>query len=280
MASISTYLNKIKTAVYGKDVRSSIHDAIDAINKESENTKQVAQTATNAALEVGAMSAIQHRNIYRGKNLGTSVAAEQIANVRNGTFKDLFIGDYWTINGTRYNIADMDYWYHCGDTDFTKHHLVMIPDRSMYNAVMNENATTDGGYVGSKMYTENLERAKTTIKNAFNEMLLLHRELFSNGSGYIWENSEIDLMNEIMIYGCYIHAIRDKIPSNGDSLCTIDNLQLAIFRLYPGAYKKRMMIWLRDSASERSFALCRTSGEAIASDASNSLGVLPVFAIG
>lgn len=38
MANISNMLNNIKNAIYGKDVRGSIHDGIDAINKETENT--------------------------------------------------------------------------------------------------------------------------------------------------------------------------------------------------------------------------------------------------
>ena len=38
MANIQNELNNIKTALYGKDVRGSIHDGIEAINKEIENT--------------------------------------------------------------------------------------------------------------------------------------------------------------------------------------------------------------------------------------------------
>jgi len=36
VANISGYLDKIRTAIFGKDVRGSIHDGIDAINKETE----------------------------------------------------------------------------------------------------------------------------------------------------------------------------------------------------------------------------------------------------
>lgn len=38
MANVKTYLNKILSAIYGKEVRSSIHDAIDAINTQVETT--------------------------------------------------------------------------------------------------------------------------------------------------------------------------------------------------------------------------------------------------
>lgn len=64
MADIKKELNDIKTAIYGRDVRGSIHDGIDKINKESEESKQKASEAhdvmesiindgfDNAALEV------------------------------------------------------------------------------------------------------------------------------------------------------------------------------------------------------------------------------------
>ena len=45
MADINKELTQIKTAIYGKDVRGSIHDGIDKINKESEDSKQKASEA-------------------------------------------------------------------------------------------------------------------------------------------------------------------------------------------------------------------------------------------
>lgn len=41
MADIKPFLNKIKTAIYGKEVRGSIHDGIDAINKETEESTKI-----------------------------------------------------------------------------------------------------------------------------------------------------------------------------------------------------------------------------------------------
>ena len=49
------------------------------------------------AVEDGAGS---HNSFFRGKNLGTQVTAQQYARMVDGTFKDLFIGDYWTLNET------------------------------------------------------------------------------------------------------------------------------------------------------------------------------------
>lgn len=93
-----------------------------------------------------------------------------------GTFDDMYIGDYWVIGGVTYRIAAFDYYLRAGDTDMTTHHVTLVPDASMYNHVMNDTNITTGGYVGSKMYTEGLEQAKTTINTAFGAAhVLTHR---------------------------------------------------------------------------------------------------------
>lgn len=50
MANISNYLTQIMSAIYGKDVRSSIHDAISAINDESKQAILDASGAKNSAV--------------------------------------------------------------------------------------------------------------------------------------------------------------------------------------------------------------------------------------
>lgn len=257
----------------------------DVILKDgSAGTRKI--TVANAAVEfAGLVSAINHRNIYRGKNLGTSVTSEQQAAISAGTFDDLFIGDYWVINGVNWIIADMDYWYNCGDTAFTKHHLVIVPNKALYNAQMNETNTTEGGYTGSLMYTANLETAKTTISAAFGDMLLTHRSYLTNAvtNGYpsagAWFDSSVELMNEIMVYGCPVY-----LPAGDGSVTvnryTIDKQQLALFALSPRAVNIRANYWLRDVVSSANFASVGNSGYTTYLSASNSYGVRPVFPIG
>lgn len=260
-------------------------DANDILIKDGTNgTKKI--TVANAASEfAGLVSDVNHRNIYRGKNLGTAITAAQKAAISSGTFDDLFIGDYWTIDGVVYRIADMDYWYNCGDTAFAKHHLVMVPDTSMYDAKMNDTNTTEGGYVGSKMYTEGLDNAKATIQAAFGNMLQTHREILINAvtdghpSGYAWYDSTVELMNEIMVYGCHVYA-----PAGNGELTpvqyTINKQQLALFQLSPRMVNNRLTYWLRDVVSSAFFARVSYDGSADYSGASSSYGVRPVFAIG
>lgn len=87
-----------------------------------------------------------HNSIYRGKNLGTTVTEEQWEAISSGTFTDLYIGDYWVIGGVNWRIAAFDYYLNCGDTSFTKHHAVIVPDTCLYNAQMNTTNVTTGAY--------------------------------------------------------------------------------------------------------------------------------------
>lgn len=87
------------------------------------------------------------RVLFRGKNLGTALTAVQKAAIKDGSFKGMFLGDYWSIGGRIWRIVDMDYWYNCGNTAFTSHHLVIMPDEALYNAQMNTTNVTTGGYV-------------------------------------------------------------------------------------------------------------------------------------
>lgn len=226
------------------------------------------------------------RMIFRGKNLGTSLTAGQKTEIQNGTFKDLFLGDYWVINGQNWRIVDIDYWYNCGDTAFTNHHLVIMPDNALYNAQMNTTNDTTGGYVGSAMYTTNLAEAKTTIAAAFPDAVLTHRELLVNAvtngyaSGGAWFDSSVELPNEIMMYGSYIHS-----PAGDGTIIpyryTINKSRLALFQVVPKFIINRSYNqWLRDVVSAAYFAFVYGDGDAGYYYASLSRGVRPVFPVG
>lgn len=225
-----------------------------------------------------------HNSVYRGKNLGTSVTTAQYNAIKTGAFDDLYIGDYWTINNVVYRIAAFDYYLRCGDTDLTTHHAVIVPDSSLYSAKMNDTNTTAGGYVGSQMYTTNLADAKTTIKTAFSGHVLSHRiylvNAVSNGrpSGGAWCDSEVDLMNEQMVYGGSIFSPTSDgsaVPSN----YRVEKSQLPLFRYRPDLISNRVWYWLRDVVSGADFANVDSTGFAFYHAASFSNGVRPAFCI-
>ena len=226
------------------------------------------------------------RVIFRGKNLGTALTAVQKAAIKDGSFKGMFLGDYWSIGGRIWRIVDMDYWYNCGDTAFTSHHLVIMPDEALYNAQMNTTNITTGGYVGSEMYKKNLANAKTIVNAAFQGSVLTHREYLCNAvangrpSGGAWFDSSIELPNEPMMYG-HLHFSPTSDGSTVPSIYTISKTQLALFMVCPKFIVNRSYNqWLRDVVSSAYFANVNNLGNSYYGNASNSYGVRPVFPVG
>ena len=272
---------KIKEVIKMSYSRRTVTDGVTVMNKDlydnlQDGIDEALKQETNAGF---------HNAKYRGKNLGTSLTTAQKQAISSGKFTDMFIGDYWVINGVTWRIAAFDYWYRCGDTDLTTHHVVIVPDGQLYTHVMNDTNVTTGGYVGSKMYTEGLEQAKETIKNAFGEAnILSHKQYLTNAvsngkaSAGAWYDSTVDLMNEIMVYGCHVHTPANDgttIPTN----YTVDKSQLPLFAFRPDLISNRQWYWLRDVVSAAHFASVDYGGTTYCSDASNSNGVRPAFAI-
>lgn len=241
--------------------------------------------ASWAAVELaGLISPINHCNVFRGKNLGGGVSSAQKAAIKDGSFDNLYIGDYWFNNGVNWRIGDMDYFLRCGDTDFTRHHLVIVPDTPLYTGKMNETHTTEGGYVGSLMYKSGLDRAKTAIAAAFGDLVTTHRDILcnavSNGrqSGGGWFDSTVELMCERMVYGNSVFqpgCDGSFIPYN----YTTGKSQFALFRMAPQYISNRQWYWLRDVVSATSFAYVNANGLANYGYAGNVSGVRPYFVI-
>lgn len=284
--------NAATSASDAEDAKTTAETAAGSASADAaaaESAKTAAQTAAtnaeNAAAPVLAIlssGAGAHNSIYRGKNLGTSVTAAQWAAIADGSFTDLYIGDYWVIDGVNWRIAAFDYYYKTGDTPCITHHVVIVPDTILYNAAMNSTDTTTGGYVGSAMYTANLEQAKTIIKTAFGSAhVITKRELLTtavNGntpSGWAWLDSEVELMNEVQVYGSVAWGAHD---GNGYNVASDDG-QFPLFVFDRTKLHNRENYWLRDVSSATIFSLVDGSGNASRFVASGSFGVRPVFAI-
>ena len=167
----------------------------------------------------------------------------------------------------------------------------MIPDRIMGTAQMNSTNITTGAYTGSEMYTTHLAAFKTIIRNDFETgHILTHRNYLPNAvtNGYesagAWVDSDIELMNELMVYGSNIfHNVMNgtNVPTNH----TIDKSQLSLFKLDKSKIVafddagSRYWYWLRDVDSSSCFAYVNGYGVALSYYASYSRGVRPAFLI-
>lgn len=288
-------IKKITELVKGQPLKEDVIPFVDSANGETK--KALIDDLLKSIIPSNAGG---HNAIYRGKDITEYFYGREKYNektfsqaVADGTFDNIFVGDYiiGKTSNRKYLVADINYRLHCGDTECKTPHVLIIPERIMGTAKMNDTNITTGAYIGSKMYTEYLAPFKTIIQNDFeNSHILSHREYFPNAvtNGYesagAWVDSTIELMNELMVYGSNIfHNITNgtNIPTNH----TIDKSQLSLFRLKPSEIValndagERYWYWLRDVVSSALFAAVDGNGDADCNYASYAYGVRPAFLI-
>ena len=225
-----------------------------------------------------------HNSYPRCKYLGTTITDAQNTAIKNRTYDDLFIGDYWTINGINWRIVAVDYYYNVGDTNFDKGNIIVMPDTVLYNAQMNSTDTTAGAYAGSLMRTQNLNNARTIAQNAFGSHLANHRILLANAvdnsgpNSWAWYDSDgVELPNEVQIYGTRVWGSALK----GFDVAT-QKQQFPLLALAPQFVNTRQTYWLQDVSSysvSSCFAIVSADGNAGYYGASASRGVRPSVAL-
>lgn len=252
-----------------------------------------------------------HNNIFRGDDLfAKGYTIDDIcAMIADGSFSDIYIGDYFTLSGsipdvpcfveqtgddgtkslvestqtvtynTKFRIAGLDTYLNTGDTAFTAHHAVIVPDGIIGSNRMNGTNVTTGGYVGSFMLTSVLPVYNTHFDAKLNNHLLLHREILStNVSGNqanerTWTDVKINLMSEPEVYG--------GICFGGKYDVGINYRQFPLFRIAPKYITgNRNWWWLRAVSMAGGFAFVSGNGYAGNSGASTMSGVRPCFCIG
>ena len=221
-----------------------------------------------------------HNSYPRCKYLGTTITDAQNTAIKNRTYDDLFIGDYWAINGVNWRIVAIDYYYNAGDTNFDKGSIIVMPDTVLYNAQMNSTNTTAGAYRGSLMRTQNLNNARTIAQNAFGSHLANHRIMLANAvdssgpSDWGWCDSDgVELPNEVQIYGTRVWGSALK----GWDVAS-QKQQFPLMMFAPQFVNIRQFYWLQDVSSysvSSYFARVHSDGPAHHANASNSLGVRP-----
>lgn len=200
----------------------------------------------NAFVEsYGCISSYSHKQIFRGKDLGSTITAAHLNEIQNGSFKDLFVGDYWTIDNIKWTIADFNYFSNY------KNHVVIISD------VLRETAVIDF----------NIAKDIAKVENVFKT---------------VYEYDVTNKISNVKKQGCLInHSI--KLPSKGMVFGTTferDNSdrKLAIFELNNSEARSKNF-WVND-AKVVNGALKGTDVDGVDTKTSTSCGVRLVFAIG
>ena len=293
-------------------------DAFLLFDSESNGTKKVSiADLALAALKTSNYNAAGfHNSIYRGVNLKThwgltsdaAVVEKVVANIQNGTFEDLFIGDYFNVSmttslGGTENvvcvIAGFDIYLKCGDGDnyLNQHHAIIVPrDCFATTSQMNTTDTSAGGYKGCKLRNDVLPIYATALKAALNNHIIKHRELLTKtvntnitsggyhgwtgaSSEWDWYDSELELMSECEVYGATINS-----SSRFDT--GIAKSQLPLFAHNPAMIQANMTgagrqwYWLKDVAHSPCFCIVGSDGIADYGWAALSGGVRPRFLIG
>ena len=241
-----------------------------------------------------------HNAMWGGRDITAAFNAGTVStNIANGTFKDIFPGDYITkqvtISGTAYTVnwvvADCDYWINKGDQNngMETHHVVIVPQAPIFSANMNATNTTEGGYMGSRMFRETIPACATGIVNAFGAShILTFRDWLISGmtanqisSGLPnftggaqwgaspWVSVQCDLMTEKMVLGAPVNSA-SALDEWGATR------QFSAFRLSEKLINyNRQSYWLRNIVSSANFANVNGNGRAATGDASLVLGVRP-----
>lgn len=205
--------------------------------------------------------AIAHRNVFRGKNLGNKFTDEQKAHISDGSFEDLYVGDYWTINDHIWRIVDFNYYIMdnpydtSGGMTIKENHVVVMPDSRLYVEKFVE--TTDQysvGYANSYMRSTGLTQAKNIVKQAFgSDCILTGIDYLStnisgtfpglnNQSAYV-KDMTVEIPSVTMLYG-----FPSMIGGSGSPAQSgINGEQFALFNLTGNKYINGDSFWFRDA---------------------------------
>ena len=231
-----------------------------------------------------------HNSIFRGKDVTSYLTDGTLYNrISSGTFRDLFVGDYIIKNNITWRIAGFDIHLNKGDQPLTIHHAVIVPDSNLTNGTMNSEGSTEGGYVGSTVYQNDLPTVLTNyITPVFGNHVIEHRALLTNeinptgynrmgtndgcSNGHSWYSRRLDLMDECEVYGSIIWS------SSGFD-CGSAYTQLPLFALAPQYILSNEPYWLKDVSTSHSYASVTNSGIADGAWTASILGVRPRFLI-
>jgi hypothetical protein len=220
-----------------------------------------------------------HSNVFRGQNLG-ALNATHIANIQNGSFHDMFIGDYFSINGSNYVIAGINYKKGHGDKSSLGNHLVLMPSDWSKTPTqtlgpdgetthyMQDTDTTAGGFASSKLYKTYLPQIQTKLESDFGAHLMTFRTVVSthvDDSGAPdqgeWRDAKVAIPNEVMIYGTTLNG---NNKNNSWYNVGDEDGQLPLMRLNDSerCNNRAGAVWLRDICSSSRFANAGDFGSA------------------
>lgn len=224
-----------------------------------------------------------HNALYRGRGLGTRIRDEQIKSIRDGTFRDMYIGDCWGDDHNFYTIAHFDYF------PIKDHHVVLICDfpegKTKFDTY--ERPKTEGftrqpvGYLYSvvRKYIEgefkqnigcDLKNYLKNVKFPVTSDLVTQKE--DKYYTYNWITSSVFVPTVEMLTGVPYLSGRDERNYNF--------AQLALFRHNRRAIMAEKTYWLDNIISDDGAIACERGYFSLSSSKRNEYAVRPIIVIG
>lgn len=286
------------------------------IVETNEGTRTVPYSMMKSSSDAESINcAASHNAVFRGKDLTNVYTIDEICNrISNGTFEDLYIGDYFDITiSTTYTsneivrcvLAGFDIYLNSGDIALVNHHAVIVPKNCFQDiAPINSSYNTAlYGSAGASLYQVVFPVYTSALQYVFGEHIIKYRlqlpdnvnkDLYS-GAGLkgspdsnSWCDIYLSLLTENQVYGNSNYSYYD---------IGIDNIQFPLFSFSPTARicgknnttsgdgdGSRQTYWLRNIASSDDssdkFASIHTSGNIFITTSKVKLGIRPYFLIG
>lgn len=248
------------------------------------------QKRNNTSEVIHINHSVANRNaLYRGKSLGTALTDAQYGAITGGTFDDMYVGDYWTINNIIYRIAGFNLLYQFGDSSVnrnTKSHIVLVPDDNLTTAAMNTTDVVTGAYYNSD-FKQNNSTVLPILEAAFgSSRILKYRNYYTSAvssagvpNATTFAFSKFDLMSEIQVFGAPYWSNNGSVRFN----MMLPYGQFPLFKLAPWHIVNvgGSNSWLCDIRSASRFCVIRSSYPVPGSEsASVEVGIRPFFLVG
>ena len=176
---------------------------------------------------------------FRGKDITSYLTKSDFwKSIDNGTFDDIYIGDYFIKGGITYRVAGLDYNLNAAqDYMDGTHNVLIVPDTCMTLSAMH--STSGTAYMYTDLYTKVLPKLEKTVTDAFgSNHVLSYEDVLGAGvnstapnkcggsttlglgatSSYSWSEYsqagnkiKLNLMTELQVFGstvCLLNALR------------------------------------------------------------------------
>ena len=276
-------------SVDGNEVNQGSPEADSGENTQSspvrKHNKLTQSSDSSSVLDDVPDGADSHRHFYRGEDITAGFDDGSFsANIADGSFYDIFPGDYIvkkiTVPGVantgtstyevKFVIADLDAAMNHGSPSVTTHHAVIVPETPVFDTYMNPTDTNAGGYAGSYMHKTVMPAFALGLIGAFGTEHLLKCSFDGSGRTSDPLACTCRLMTLSMVFG------QAELPSNSwdwsyyvKDKC-MGGEQLAAFSLHPELRGQNMWYWVSDLPSSSppwsssNFARVRDLGDGVA----------------